>query len=316
VAADSPPGRRSALGRLLAWPARRLLDPRVRWTADLVDEHLIDRTAALHRHLELLEAQLADHRGAIEEKLAALRVEEMLAPGRGELTEELGRFLNWAEGHEGFAARAEVWFNPPVALDYRPGGVAPRHVNERIVEPPFVFAALAGLSPPARVLDVGGSESTVGLSLAALGHDVTVVDPRGYPIAHPRLRSAACRLDELDPAADGFDAAVAVSAVEHFGLGSYGLDPGGRLDLAALAELRRRVVPGGLLVLTVPFGEARVDEFERVYDAGGLAELLAGWRIEVARAAWHVDPLTWVAGELDQPLAPRGVALVRARNDG
>jgi SAM-dependent methyltransferase len=320
VAVDGPQARGSALTRLLGWPVRRLLDPRVRWTASLVADRLDDRVGALQRHIEQAEVRLEDQGRGLHEKLAALRVDELLARGPGttaELTDELGRFLNWAEGHQGYAAQAELWFNPPVALDYRPGRVEPRQISERIVEPPFVFAALARLDPPARVLDVGGSESTVALSLAALGHDVTVVDPRGYPIAHPRLRAAACRLDELDPDLTGFDAAVALSAIEHFGLGAYdaaGAGGGGRLDLAALDELRRhRLRPGGILALTVPFGEPRVDDFERVYDAAGLSELLAGWRVDRARAAWQVDRLTWVAGELDEPLAARGVALVLAR---
>ena len=70
-----------------------------------------------------------------------------------------------------------------------------------------------------------------------------------------------------------------LSAVEHFGLGHYGLDAvDRRLDLAALARVRELVVPGGLLVLTVPFAErAQVDDFQRVYDEAGLSELLAGW---------------------------------------
>jgi pyridoxamine 5'-phosphate oxidase len=305
---------RSALARLLGWPARRLLDPRARWTAELVEAQLTERVAGLHRHLELLEDQ---HQG-IREKIAGLRVEQLLerGPGRAEqLTDELGRFLNWAEGHEGYAAQAELWFNPPVALDYRTGGVSPRHVNERVVEQPFVYAALADLRPGSRVLDVGGSESTVGLSLASLGHDVWVVDPRGYPLTHPRLRVAACRLDELDPGLAEFDAAVVLSAVEHFGLGHYaGSGEAERLDIAALAELARRVRPGGVLALTTPFGHPGVDEFERVYDSPGLAELLAGWDVVRADGAWRVDELTWVAGQLDAPLGDRGVALVVARN--
>jgi pyridoxamine 5'-phosphate oxidase len=316
VAGDDPRARSSALGRLLGWPARRLLDPRVHWTADVVDERLIERVAGLHRHMELLEEQ---HQG-IREQIATLRVAELLARGHGrpdELTDELGRFLNWAEGHEGYAAQSELWFNPPVALDYRTAGVGPRHVNERVVEQPFVFAALSHLRPGARVLDVGGSESTVGLSLASLGYEVTVVDPRGYRLTHPALRAAACRLDELDADQSGFDAAVVLSAVEHFGLGHYaGSGEADRLDIAALSELARRVRPGGVLVLTTPFGQPGVDEFERVYDAAGLDELLAGWEIERATGAWRVDEVTWVAGELDAPRGERGVALVIARNTG
>ncbi|HEY5199085.1 MAG TPA: pyridoxamine 5'-phosphate oxidase [Solirubrobacteraceae bacterium] len=311
MADDDPPAPRTALARLLGWPARRLLDPRVRWTADLVDGHLTERVAGLHVHIEQLEERL---RG----QLAVLRVEELVERGHGrveEITDELGRFLNWAEGHEGYAAQSELWFNPPVALDHRPAGVAVRHVNERVVEQPFVFGALAGLQPGARVLDVGGSESTVGLSLASLGYEVTVVDPRGYRLAHPGLRVAACRLDELGADQTGFDAAVVLSAVEHFGLGHYaGSGEADRLDIAALSELARRVRPGGLLVLTTPFGQAGVDDFERVYDSSGLDELLAGWEVERATGAWRIDELTWVAGDLGEPGGERGVALVIARN--
>jgi pyridoxamine 5'-phosphate oxidase len=316
VAGDDLRAPRSGLARLLGWPARRLLDPRVRWTAAIVNEHVTDRAAELHGHMERLEAE---HR-AINERIAVLRYRELVAGGHGrveELTAELGLFLNWVEGHEGYAAQSELWFNPPVALDYRPPGVRVRHVNERVVEQPFVFAGLAGLRPGARVLDVGGSESTVGLSLASLGYEVCVVDPRGYPLTHPGLRAEACRLDELDAELTGFDAAVVLSAVEHFGLGAYpGSGEAERRDIAALSELGRRVRPGGLLVLTTPFGQAGVDDFERVYDAPGLDELLAGWEVQRATGAWRVDELTWVAGRLEEPRGERGVALVIARNPG
>jgi SAM-dependent methyltransferase len=223
-------------------------------------------------------------------------------------------YLNWATGPDGYAAQAGLWFNPPVPVQHNARGVEVLLVNERIVEHPFVFAALAGLGEGARILDVGGSESTVGLSLATLGHRVTVVDPRPYPLRHPHLRHAACRLDELPaPASDArFDAAVVLSAVEHFGLEHYGVawsDP--RADLDALARLRDLVAPGGLLVLTVPFAEhPTVDDFQRVYDEAGLRELLAGWDVRTSLRAGRIDRLTW---ELGAPSRERhGVALVTA----
>jgi hypothetical protein len=207
-----------------------------------------------------------------------------------------------------------VWFNPPVPVHHEAGRVEPLLVNERIVEQPFVFASLANLPAGSRILDVGGSESTVGLSLATLGHRVTVVDPRASPLRHPNLTQAECRLDELpDPApAARFDAAVVLSAVEHFGLGHYGLEAiDRRLDVAALARVRELVVPGGLLVLTVPFAErASVDDFQRVYDEAGLRELLAGWTVRTSLRFGRVDRLTWQLGE---PSRERhGVALVTA----
>ncbi len=189
-------------------------------------------------------------------------------------------YLNWATGPDGYASQPGVWFNPPVPVHHESGAVGVLLVNERIIEQPFVFAELAGLPEGARILDVGGSESTVGLSLATLGHRVTIVDPRAHPLRHPNLEHAACTLDELPDPQAPFDVAVALSAVEHFGLQHYGLTAvDARLDLDALAWLRELGAPGGRLVLTVPFGEqATVDDFQRVYDEAGLASFCAAGR--------------------------------------
>ena len=70
-------------------------------------------------------------------------------------------------------------------------------VHERIVEVPYAFRALSGLAPGSRVLDVGSAESTVALSLAALGYRVTALDLRPYPFEHPLLEVVAAPLEEV-----------------------------------------------------------------------------------------------------------------------
>ena len=300
------------LKRLLGWPLRRALDPRVQMTVHEIDarlgsEHLARPT--IHDRLDDLDRMGRD-------MLAGLGWRDVPQPG-GDLSAldaPRAAYLNWAGGPDGYAAQAGLWFNPPVPVHHTAGGVEVLLVNERIVEQPFVFGAIArAFDGRARILDVGGSESTVGLSLATLGHDVTIVDPRAQPLRHRNLSHAACRLDELPADGEPFDAAVVLSAVEHFGLEHYGV--GGtdeRLDLAALRTLRELVRPGGLLVLTVPFAaQPSVDDFQRVYDEDGLAELLRGWTIETSLRAGRVDRLTW---ELGEPSRERhGVALVTAR---
>jgi hypothetical protein len=266
----------------------------------------------LHSSLQ----RISDDLTTEQEGVAALhdRIDE-LQERLGERPDVAG-VLHHAEGPEGPAAQAGLWFNPPVPVAYRNGDVDVLLVNERIVEIPFSFAELlAHLPPPARVIDVGGAESTVALSLASLDYDVTVVDPRGYSLEHPRLAVVEDALESADLPERGFDAALCLSSVEHFGLAHYlGEGSEGRKDLDALARLRSLVVTGGRLVLTVPLGKPMVNELERVYDLGGLHELLDGWHIDRLDAVWRRDSRTWEAGSPEDTSAERGVALVSARN--
>ncbi len=318
-------GAKQALG----WPLRRMLNERFR----SVNSHVDWRTEKLRvsleenaqEHLDRIQAMVTNalqwtmqERLATDEGLAtvleALRlIEDKIA----QLQPDVQDLLDWANGPEGFAAQAGLWFNPPVTVTHTAAGAQVGLVNERIVEVPFTFAALAPMSTPSRLLDVGGAESTLALSLASMGHQVTVVDPRGYRLTHPNLRSIGCRFDELSGDVCDFDAAIALSAVEHFGLGHYvpAVEGGEHLDKEATARLRERVRTGGLLVLTVPLGEPSVDDFQRVYDLAGVRELLGDWTTVDFQAAWSTDSTAWTLGSPVEPLGSRGVALVIARNE-
>ena len=297
-------------------PSRRLFDRRVLWLLNALDERLGSPSDGrpVHERLDRIAATLERHTLLAGELTARSPLVTLQPDGRRvrALSDETAALLNWAEGPQGLAAEAGLWFNPPVPIEYREGRVEVMLVNERIVEQPFVFGALSQVPPPARVLDVGGAESTVALSMASLGYDVTVVDPRGYPVPHPRLAIEAKPLHELGP--DHFDVIVALSAIEHFGLGYYG-DPRAaarRLDLEAMSDIRRRLAPGGLLVLTVPVGPASVDELQRTYDPAGLQELLGGFTMQRAAFAEGVDRLTWSVREWGSWHGERGVAMLTA----
>lgn len=308
-------GPREALRRALGWPARRLLDPRARWTADLVDDQLGGHRGArpaVHDRLDVLEELGRRQLAALGAHDAAGRA---LPRSAADVDEPTAALINWATGPDGPAAQAGLWFNEPVPVRLVAGGAEVLLVNERIVEQPYVHRALAGLPEGASVLDVGGAESTLAAALASLGHPVRVVDPRGHPLTHPLVTVSACPLGDLR-LSESVDAAVALSAVEHFGLSHYAGGASGD-DHDALARLRTLVRPAGTLVLTMPCAaRARVEDFERVYDRASLEALLAGWEVVDRRAAWRVDRTTWVAGTLEEPLAERGVALVTAVNPG
>ena len=305
----------SFVKRILGWPSRRILDRRAEWIINSVDDRLgsgRDTRPGVHARLDDLES-------FSRQTLAALG--HQTVSGRGlqmdlsALDAPTAAFLNWTGGPDGWASQSGLWFNEPVPLEYREREVGILLVNERIAEQPYVFAAVAGAgAAPLRILDVGGAESTVGLSLASLGHDVTVVDPRGAVLDHPRLSVIAARIDEVGDDVGPFDVAVALSAIEHFGLEHYTGEAGAaRADVDAVRRMGELLAPGGRLVLTVPIGEPSVDDFQRVYDLAGVRALVEGWDVEDLTVVRQADRLTWELAEADEADRRRGVALVTAR---
>lgn len=229
-------------------------------------------------------------------------------------------FLNYVRSHRGPLADAGLWINEPVVVEWRPREVRVATVNERIIEQPFVHGALGSLPPGSHVVDVGGGESLVGLAQASSGHQVTVVEPAGYPFEHPNLTVARHTVADFAPD-EPVDAVVLLSAIEHFGIGAYSDDggPDHDADLAAMGRVRDLLAPSGIVVLTTPFGPAAVDELERTYDQPRLRALFEGYEIDEVQVGAHRDDTTWTVtsrlrslDELTTPSGPGHVAMVRA----
>lgn len=249
--------------------------------------------------------------------------DDMLAerPPGDLLTDRQAAFLTTALSYEGPARRSGLWFNPPVSVRYTRAGAEVSGVNERIVEVPFALAALSQLERGSTILDVGAGESTVSLSLAALGYRPIALDLHPYPFAHPDLTVVAQPLEEWAGPGAPLDAVLCLSSVEHFGLGAYGEKP--VVDQAADAEAMRRLhelsAPGALLVFTAPFGRAEVQASQRVYDLAGLERLLGGWELTSVSLAQQTAPDRWElrggreAAPALETSGQRGVALVVGR---
>lgn len=263
----------------------------------------LSRVAETQDRVEVAVRSLSDSQ---IQRLVGARLAELEAP--------VAQFLNYASAHNGPLSDASLWINHPVVLEWFERGVRINAVNERIVEQPFAFRALGRLPVGARILDVGGGESTVAFSLASLGYQVTVVEPQGYPFEHPNITVEHERVENLS-AEQKFDGVLLLSSVEHFGIGSYQNPLGVRDDLLAMKHLRSLVTDDAILVLTTPFGPPEVNDLERIYDDDGIRELLTGWEIEEVRVAMRQTPTTWVH-ESEDLVAPPGdgrVVMVVAR---
>lgn len=191
--------------------------------------------------------------------------------------------------------------------------------TERVIEYPFVFQHLDGVTGP--VLDVGCCASRVPVALASRGFSVVGIDVQPYPHAHPNLRVVRADAMRMPFASGVFAAALAVSTVEHIGLGHYGDPARTRGDLAAVGEIARVLRPRGRLLLTVPFGVAEENDFQRVYDPAGLAALLGAFSTVRVEHAWSRVGL-WTpcteaeAASVDWRGPHRAVALVVAAVGG
>jgi hypothetical protein len=253
--------------------------------------------------------------GRIEGRLTPETFRQLAGDGRVEdLDEATAQFLNYASSHRGFAAQRNLWFNWPVSITYEPRNVTLGNVNERVAEVAYAFRALSGVEPGAKILDVGATESTVALSLASLGYEVTAIDPRPYPFEHPRLRSVVGRVEEWEPD-ETFAAVLCISTLEHIGSGEYGQTEAPNADAAALGRLHAMTARTGLLVLTTPCGHSPDVGSGRVYDSASLEALLGDWQIEDFTLIARQDGNTWLPTGRTDPIG-EAVALVTARRNG
>lgn len=185
--------------------------------------------------------------------------------------------------------------------------------TERVVEYPFVYQSLS--EPPGTILDIGSVHTRLPITLASRGYRVVSLDYLPYPYRHPNLRAVQGDAMRCPFAAKSFDAILAISVIEHVGIGHYG-DPSRDIgDREAVREIARLLRPGGRAILTVPFGRALTDASKRVYDPARLSTLLAPLPLTRREYAWSREGL-WTpcteseAATADWSGSTRAVALI------
>jgi len=139
-------------------------------------------------------------------------------------------------------------------------------VSERVIENPLVLRNLR--EDDRELIDFGAFESTLPLTLTALGYQVTVLDQRRYPFSHPNLEVLCGDIFDDDlGTTKKFDVVISISTIEHLGLGGYGdsiiFESADSQGVSILWSLLK---PGGRLMASVPAGKlADYGDF-RVYD--------------------------------------------------
>jgi SAM-dependent methyltransferase len=151
-------------------------------------------------------------------------------------------------------------------------------VSERIIENAFAIRSLPGNVK--RILDVGCCESDLCIQLATMGFQVFGIDTSNCELTHRNFHFLRDDIRETHFQDDYFDVVMAISSIEHIGLGHYGDPDYLDGDLKAMKEIRRVLMDGGLLILSTPFGAKSTTTWERVYDNDSLAKLLEGFNVQ------------------------------------
>jgi SAM-dependent methyltransferase len=172
--------------------------------------------------------------------------------------------------------------------------------SSRIVEYPWI---LRNIPSKGRILDVGSTGSQLPLMLAGLGYEVWTIDVRLYEFegVSNALHCVVGDIRRTDFPPSFFDIILAVSTIEHVGLGRYGDPVDMEGDRKAMEEIRRVMKEGneGVLLMTVPFGKVSTQKLHRVYDQESLLVLLRHFKIEKLDYFLRTDRF-WIKSSIQQ----------------
>lgn len=167
-------------------------------------------------------------------------------------------------------------------------------VSERVIEYPWVFRNLRINS--GRVLDVGCVGSYLSHELIRRGYSVWGVDVRPYLDKHPKMKFCQVDVRKTHFPSGFFDAVVAVSTIEHIGMGFGGEpsdDPNG--DFTCMAELNRILKKSGEILVTLPYCRSFITiGSTRFYDEDRLEKLFNGFIIQRKEYFAHKCNKKWM----------------------
>ena len=126
------------------------------------------------------------------------------------------------------------------------------------------------------LVDIGCAGSVLTPMLTGLGYRVIGYDLYPWGLKYPNYEHRvgdSCNMKFDD---DSVDVCISVSCIEHVGAKRYG-STDKISDRIVIEEILRILKPGGIFIITVPFGEARDLSTHRVYDDNRVNELIDGF---------------------------------------
>lgn len=187
--------------------------------------------------------------------------------------------------------------------------------SERVVEIPLVFQNIP--TEKKKILDVGCRYSMLSIQLASLGHEMHGIDINDYKHKHPNFIFHKADILNSNLPKNYFDVVIALSTIEHIGLGRYGDREDIQGDINAVKQILGIIKSGGQLLITLPFGKAIKTNWFRVYNMKKISELLAGFKIN-SKYFFKEKNRNWIptgvndAEKVDSSKKPMAVIFIKA----
>lgn len=173
----------------------------------------------------------------------------------------------------------------------------PLKPTDRYIE--YSFATENLPSAPAKILDVGCSGSFFPLLLAGFGYQAFGLDIREYAIINKisfkNFNFVKESITKTGFSDNFFDAITAISTIEHIGIGGrHGEKEDLLADKKAMIEMSRILKPQGVIILTIPFGEAKIIRpYARIYDSRLVQELIGPLQLVKEAYFMHDENGDW-----------------------
>jgi 2-polyprenyl-3-methyl-5-hydroxy-6-metoxy-1,4-benzoquinol methylase len=265
---------------------------------DRIEQELLERISVVETRVEQLdriEQQLLERISVVADRIECLpQLEQAIEQVSFRVAAD-NSLKNKIISVEESKISSGLWFNEPIIIHYREDRAYWAGTNERIIEKNFILLSLARLyeSSQIQILDVGSAESLLAYELASLNYNVTAIDIRPISLSHPNLKFIKSDICHPVLPTASFDCVIALSTLEHIGLGWYGDEVGAGLDRQAVEKIYSLIKPEGSFILTVPYGRRALTPVHRIYDRESLQNLVQDFRIVRAAYGIRLDDFTY-----------------------
>lgn len=136
-----------------------------------------------------------------------------------------------------------------------------------------------------KILDFGCGGTPVSSGLTMFGYEITGIDFQETNFHHKNFTFIKNDFLNANFEKNSLDCVLAISVLEHVGMGHYGDKPIENADYKSVEKIKEILKPGGLLYISVPGGRKKIYQkdgiaYIRIYDTVAIEKLLTGFTIE------------------------------------